>query len=285
MAVSSPIVTSNDNISYEIEVDEVSSSSSTNSSTIRVRVYAWCTKSGFSVDYDGECYLKIDGESKPANTWSRTQKPIVNGYANKVTLYDGSFVVYHNHLGEKTVQVAACFELYFDGYVKVASSFKSFDVELTTLNVATSLDVVDTLDIDGSTNQLLMYTRVANPNGCTHTLTLSDGNTTILSISDLVLSDGFNTHTLTSSEKSAISTYMTNAGITSFVGTYTLTTYVGSTVIGNASSCKGAVRTPVSNGTPLVSFRQGAVTVNGSITQTVPNMEVKDGHILKILRW
>ena len=285
MVISNPMTTSNDNISYEIEVDETSSSSSTNSSVVRVKVYAWSTKTGFSVDYDGECYLKIDGEPKATNSWSRTQKPIVNGYANKVTLYDGTFTVQHNSSGEKTIQVAACFELYFDGYVKVTSNFKAFNVNLTSLDVASSLDTVDLLDIDGNTNHITMYTRVAKPSSYTHSLTLSDGETTVLSISGLSLSNGVNTHTLTSSEKSTISTYMSNAGITSFVCAYTLTTYAGSTIIGSSSICKGTVRTPLSNGTPLVEFRSGSVKVNGAITQTVPNMEIKDGHILKILRW
>jgi hypothetical protein len=94
-----------------------------------------------------------------------------------------------------------------------------------------------------------------------------------------------NSYTLSSSDKSAISTYMSSIGVTSLVCTYTLTTYSGSTIIGEPSVCKGIVRTRLTNGTPLVEFRSGSVKVNGAITQTVPNMEIKDNHILKILRW
>jgi len=285
MAISSAIITSNSNVSYEMEVTETAISVANNTSTVNVKVYAWSTKSGFTIDYDGECYLKIDGVQKTTNSWARTQKPIVYGYANKVTLYDANFTITHNIDGSKSIQVASCFELYSDGYVKLTSSFKSFNIVLTSFDVAASrLAVVDTLSIDSSSSKLKFHAKVYDT-AYTHTLTISDGSTTILTISNLTLSDGYNEYTLSSSDKSTISSYLSLAGITSLVCTYTLMTYAGNNVVGSSTSCKGTIRTLLTGGTPLVEFRSGSVKVNGSFEQTTPNMEVRDGHILKQLRW
>lgn len=285
MAISNTIITSNSNISYEIEVTETAVNVSNNTSTVNVKVYAWSTKSGFTIDYDGECYVKIDGVQRATNSWLRSQKPIVYNYDNKVTLYDDSFTILHNYDGTKSIQVAACFELFNEGYTKLTSSFKSFSVNLTTFDVAASvLGAVGTLSIDSNTDKLRLYAKVYNTN-YTHTLTISDGSTVVLTISNLTLTDGDNEYTLSSSDKSTIFSYMSFAGITSMVCTYVLVTYAGSTVVGSSSSCSGTIRTLLTGGTPLVEFRSGSVKVNGTFEQTTPNMQVNDGHILKQLRW
>ncbi len=293
MATSNPIKTSNDNIMYEIDVTETATSTSDNTSTITVNVNAWSIKDGYSLDYEGECYLKIDGVSKTLSSWSRTQKPIIYGYANKVNIYTGSFTILHNTDGTKSIQVASCFELYFDGYVKLTSSFKSINIGLTSFDTQESiLYTVYPLYLSSSiTNNLYINATVYNTN-YTHELVLSDTGTTITTISNLSLVNGENRVLMSASNKNDIRTYITaNYSISPINCKYTLITYSGQNVVGSQSVCYGYIRFSPSNSASnkIISVRSTGVTVNGDVnctklTQTTPNMEVNNG-VLKILRW
>lgn len=296
MATSNSIKTSNDNILYEIDVTETATSISDNTSTITVNVNAWSIKDGYSLDYEGECYLKIDGVSKTLSSWSRTQKPIVYGYANKVNIYTGSFTILHNNDGTKSIQVAACFELYFDGYVKLTSSFKSFNVNLTTLNIkASEINAVDNARINRQGAVVMnLHVSIYNTN-YTHELSLlpATGSTPIFTISNISLVNGINSFNLYSISREA------SAALLSYVDSipdsvpvicrYVLTTYDGQNIVGSPSICKGVISYFTSKSNTIIQVRSTGITVNGDVnctklTQTTPNMEVNNG-VLKILRW
>ena len=102
MATSSTYSTSNQYIKYRIIVDELSTSIPNNTSSVRVRVQAWRTNSGYTTDAKGTCYATIDGTSY-SQSWAYGAKPIThNSYT---TLFDKTVTISHNADGAKTIYV------------------------------------------------------------------------------------------------------------------------------------------------------------------------------------
>ena len=297
MAISSEFNTSNDNIKYHITVTEQSTSRSTNTSTINIKVDAWTTVDD-EFDYEGTCFVKVDGSQLTASTWSSGSRPII--YGSSTTIFDDNVTISHNSDGTKRIQVAACFELYKNGYVKVSSSFQSFNFILSSLDVAgTKLISVEDVQVTSSTKINIMAS-VYN-NTYTHDLVIKNGNTVVLTLSGISLSDGENEITLSSQDKSTLESYFSSNNLVAFDGVFVLSTYAGQTQVGSSSTAYAIVRTTPGSGTTLVSLRQAGVgiknsnpqyplDVNGTVNcttliQSTPNMEVRSGHILKILRW
>ncbi len=299
MAESGTFTTSNSFIVYKIVVTESSTSTSSNTSSVRVQVQATQTTSGSGIDYAGECKIKIDGVEYASNSWSKGQKVI--NYSSYTTLYDATHTIYHNYDGSKSILVSAYFELYEDYKLKLASNFNSsYLFALTILNrLASVINATGNFIADGSSPKITIYANVPNTAN-THTITLKNGSTSVLSISGLTLADGYNEITPTAQMIGDIITYMSNNSLTSFVGTWVLTTYSGQTQIGSSSSCTSLVRTTAGSGNPLVSFRPGKVGINNSnptepldvngtikcteLNQSTPSMQVTNG-VLQFLRW
>lgn len=106
---------------------------------------------------------------------------------------------------------------------------------------------VSTFTADNATAKITMSVTVYNTS-YTHTLTIKNGSTTVLTISSLSLTNGSNTITLTASQRSTVLAAMSS--VKSFTGTFTLTTYSGSTQIGTASSKTATVQTTSANSAP-----------------------------------
>lgn len=106
---------------------------------------------------------------------------------------------------------------------------------------------VSTFTADNATAKITMSITVYNTS-YTHTLTIKNGSTTVLTISSLSLTNGSNTITLTASQRSTVLVAMSS--VKSFTGTFTLTTYSGSTQIGTASSKTATVQTTSANSAP-----------------------------------
>lgn len=304
MAQSSEFSTSSTYTKYRIVVTETATSTSSNTSTIRVQVRAWNNIST-TLDYDGNCKIKIDGIEYPVSSWSQTQKVI--GYSSDygetgyTTIYDATHTVYHNNDGSKKIRVSAYFELYDTGTLMVGSNFNnSYEFTLTDLNILPStINAIGDLDLSNESS-VKLYANVPNTSN-THTLTLKNGNTTITSLSGLSLVDGYNEVNLGVQLIGTIVSYMSTNGLTSFVGTWILSTQSGQTTVGTSSSATDLVHVTLTSGTTLVSLRSTGVgikntnpqyeldvdgTVNcTTLQQSTPNMIVKDNHILKILRW
>ena len=159
MATSSEFPTSNTYIKYRIIVDESSTDTINNKSTIRVRVQARRTNSEYTTNYAGNCYVKVDSSSM-SSSWAYNDHPIRNSW---VTLFDRSTDVTHDDDGTKTTNVQAYFKLTSGGTTKVSSSYHGFDVELISLDrqppvvsiTASNIDVNEfgiTLNASGENN-------------------------------------------------------------------------------------------------------------------------------------
>ena len=125
MATSSTYSTSNQYIKYRIIVDELSTSIPNNTSSVRVRVQAWRTNSGYTTDAKGTCYTTIDGSSY-SQSWAYGSKPIT--YNSYTTLFDKTVTISHNADGAKTIYVSAYIK-----HDKFSSSSHGFNVTLTTI--------------------------------------------------------------------------------------------------------------------------------------------------------
>lgn len=124
MATSSNFSTSNQYIKYRIVVDESSTSIPNNTSTVRVRVQAWRTNTGYTTSGTGTCYANINGTNY-SQSISSSQSITHNSYT---TLLDKTATITHNADGSKTIYVSA--------YIKHArfdSSSQGFNVKLTTI--------------------------------------------------------------------------------------------------------------------------------------------------------
>ena len=305
MAQSGEFSTSISYIKYRIIITESSTSTSNNTSTVRVQINAWSDKSGTSHDYDGQSRIKIDGVEYPVSSWSKGQKVINyssdHGATGYTTIYDSTHTVYHNYDGTKKIRVSAYFETYNDGLLKLGSNYNnSYEFMLTDLNrLGSTLNAIGDLDLANSSS-VKLYANVYDTTN-THTLTLKKGSSTIVSVSGISLNDGYNEISLDVQVIGTIMTYMTSNDLVSFVAKWELSTQSGGSNVGSSSSVTGLVYVTQSSGTTLVSLRNNGVGIKKSnpqypldvdgtvncttLQQSTPNMIVKDNHILKILRW
>lgn len=109
------------------------------------------------------------------------------------------------------------------------------------------LNSVNTMTVDNATAQIVLNATVYVPS-YTHSIAIKNGNTTVLTLTGVTLSNGNNTITLTAAQRSTILTHM--ASIKTFTATYVLTTYSGSTQIGSSSSKTATIQTTSANSAP-----------------------------------
>ena len=267
MAYSSNFKTANGDIRYRIITTEVAHSDTDNTTTLNVKVQAWSTNSRTSVDYDGECFVKVDGIQATTSSWSQGQKPIgLNSYTQ---LYDGNFTITHNQYGNRDVDISAYFVLYDDyGNFIVSSSYKSFSVSLTRLHhTQTSLDSVGDLLLDETgLNYFTLYVTLYNDSlDVLHTLNIKMNGSSIMTYTNRRLANNSNTIALSSSQRGTLASYLKNRNRSSAELEFELTTYYNGTSIG-VSTNYGVVKLKTSNTDPLFSLRPGEINVNGDIS-------------------
>lgn len=112
------------------------------------------------------------------------------------------------------------------------------------------LSSVSTLTADNATVKITLSATVYDTS-YKHKLVLKDGGTTVLTLTELSLSNGSNTITLTASQRSSILADM--AAKKSFTGTFELSTFSGSSQIGNTSTKTATVQTTAANSAPTFS--------------------------------
>ena len=112
------------------------------------------------------------------------------------------------------------------------------------------LSSVSTLTADNATVKITLSATVYDTS-YKHKLVLKDGGTTVLTLTELSLSNGSNTITLTASQRSSILADM--AAIKSFTGTFELSTFSGSSQIGSTSTKTATVQTTAANSAPTFS--------------------------------
>lgn len=112
------------------------------------------------------------------------------------------------------------------------------------------LSSVSTLTADNATVKITLSATVYDTS-YKHKLVLKDGGTTVLTLTELSLSNGSNTITLTAAQRSSILADM--AAKKSFTGTFKLSTFSGSSQIGSTSTKTATVQTTAANSAPTFS--------------------------------
>lgn len=112
------------------------------------------------------------------------------------------------------------------------------------------LSSVSTLTADNATAKITLSATVYDTS-YKHKLVLKDGGTTVLTLTELSLSNGSNTITLTAAQRSSILADM--AAKKSFTGTFELSTFSGSSQIGSTSTKTATVQTTAANSAPTFS--------------------------------
>lgn len=112
------------------------------------------------------------------------------------------------------------------------------------------LSSVSTLTADNATVKITLSATVYDTS-YKHKLVLKDDGTTVLTLTELSLSNGSNTITLTASQRSSILADM--AAKKSFTGTFELSTFSGSSQIGSTSTKTATVQTTAANSAPTFS--------------------------------
>lgn len=112
------------------------------------------------------------------------------------------------------------------------------------------LSSVSTLTADDTTAKITLSATVYDTS-YKHKLILKDGSTTVLTLTELSLSNGSNTITLTASQRSSILADM--AAKKSFTGSFELSTFSGSSQIGSTSTKTATVQTTAANSAPTFS--------------------------------
>lgn len=124
------------------------------------------------------------------------------------------------------------------------------------------LTSVSEVTADASTVKISLKATVYNTS-YTHTLTISNGSTSYLSITGLTLASGDNTITLTSSQRTTLLSQMSK--LKSFTGTFSLATYNGSSQVGSATTKTATVKTTSGSSAPTM----GAFTFLDTNSTTV----------------
>ena len=145
MATSSNFSTSNQYIKYRIVVDEQSTSIPDNTSSVRVRVQAWRTNTGYTTYGTGTCYCNINGTNY-SQSISSSQVISHNSYT---TLFDRTVTISHNADGSKTIYVSSYIK-----HARFSSSSQGFNVTLSTIpRQATLTSAQNFNDVDNPTIQ------------------------------------------------------------------------------------------------------------------------------------
>ena len=112
------------------------------------------------------------------------------------------------------------------------------------------LSSVSTLTADNATAKITLSATVYDTS-YKHKLVLKDGGTTVLTLTELSLSNGSNTIILTAAQRSSILADM--VAKKSFTGTFELLTFSGSSQIGSTSTKTATVQTTAANSAPTFS--------------------------------
>jgi hypothetical protein len=233
MATSSDFSTSNQYIKYRIIVDELSTSIPNNTSSVRVKVQAWRTNTGYTTYGSGTCYVTCNGNNASSGITS-SQSFSYNSYTE---VFNQTFTIPHNADGTKTIYVSS-----YISHDRFSSSSQGFNVTLSTIPRASTVS-----SISGNTigsNVVVNIIRASN--SFTHSVVMKFGNQTA-TVSSATTSATF---TPPMSWCSQIPTS------TSGTATITVTTYNGSTSIGTSSTtCTINVPSSVKPSVPTLDSR------------------------------
>ena len=186
--------TNNQFILYDIWVDLLSQDIATNTSSVRVRVWAWRTNN-YTTDDAGTCYCNINGSSYSAS-WSYGQKPI--SYNSDTLLFDRTVTISHDADGSKSIYVEAKIS-----HNRFSSSWNGFTVALTA--IPRKAEIVNAPNFNDTQNPTITYTNPAGTTATTLQACISlDGSTPSVAYRDINKEGESYTFNLTSGERNTL---------------------------------------------------------------------------------
>ena len=262
MATSSTFSTSNQYIKYRIVVDELSTSIPNNTSSVRVRVQAWRTNSGYTTDDKGTCYCSINGTNY-SNSWAYGQKPI--SHNSYTVLFDKTVTIPHNADGSKTIYVSS-----YINHNKFSSSSHGFNVTLTTIPRKAEINSAPNFtDID---NPTISYANAAGTSVDSLQACISlDNSTDTISYRDIDKEGTSYTFNLSAADRSTLLNATPNSN--------TLTVYfIVKTVLGGTTYYSSVQKTmTVVNADPVIGTVTYADTNASTIAITSDDQQIIQG--------
>ena len=220
MATSPNFTTSNSNVLYKIQVDTLSQSVANNSSSVRVRVYAWRSTQGANITGSGTCYVNIDGVIYNAAI-SASQ---AISYGSDTLLLDKTVTINHDPDGKKQIYVSA-----YINHTQFNSNSQGFNVVLTTIPRQANITGANNFSLNSpfaSDNPTLNYSNPAGNAVTSLQACLSfDNSTPTIAYRDVRKTYTSYTFNLTTSERNTLLAGMSN--VTSKTIYYILKTVVG----------------------------------------------------------
>lgn len=261
MATSSNFSTSNQYIKYRIVVDEQSTSIPNNTSSVRVRVQAWRTNTGYTTSGTGTCYCNINGTNY-SQSISNSQQITYNSYT---TLFDRTVTITHNADGSKTIYVSA-----YISHARFSSSSQGFNVTLTTIpRQATLTSAPDFNDVDNPTIQY------SNPAGTVVTslqacISLTGSNDDI-AYRDISMTGTSYTFELTEAERNVLRAATPNSN------TLSVKFYVKTVLSGNTYYSTLTKTMTIVNANPTITGAAYADTNSATTAITSNNQKIIQG--------
>ncbi len=186
--------TNNEFLKYDIWVDLLSQDIATNTSSVRVRVWAWRTNN-YTTDGWGTCYCNINGSSYQ-NSWVYGQKPIF--YNSDTLLFDRTVTINHDADGSKSIYVEAKIS-----HERFSSSWNGFTVALT--GIPRKAEIVNAPNFNDEQNPAITYTNPAGESATTLQACISlDGTTDSIAYRDISKTGDSYTFNLTGPERDTL---------------------------------------------------------------------------------
>ena len=186
--------TNNEFLKYDIWVDLLSQDIATNTSSVRVRVWAWRTNNHTTDGY-GTCYCNINGSSY-SNSWTYGQKPI--SYNSDTLLFDRTVTISHDADGSKSIYVEAKIS-----HERFSSSWNGFTVALT--GIPRKAEIVNAPNFNDEQNPTITYNNPAGESATTLQACISlDGTTDSIAYRDISKTGDSYTFNLTGPERTTL---------------------------------------------------------------------------------
>ena len=186
--------TNNEFLKYDIWVDLLSQDIATNTSSVRVRVWAWRTNN-YTTDGYGTCYCNINGSSYSAS-WTYGQKPI--SYNSDTLLLDKTVTIEHDNDGSKSIYVEAKIS-----HERFSSSWNGFTVALT--GIPRKAEITNAPNFNDTDNPTITYKNPAGSEVTSLQACISlDGSTAAVAYRDIAKDGETYTFNLSSAERNTL---------------------------------------------------------------------------------
>lgn len=257
MATSPYYSTSNQYIMYDFHVDELSTDIATNTSQVRIYVYAWRTNN-YTTNQDGTCSVKVDG-ALYYETWVYPNKPI--SYNSDTKLFDKTITITHNADGSKTIYVEA--QIQQPSY---SSNFNGMNVTLSTIPRQANLTSVP--NFNDEQNPTIQYSNTAGNSVTSLQACIGWTGAADIAYRDVSKTGTSYTFPLTTAERTKLRQATTTSN------TKTVTFYLKTVIGGNTYYSTKTATLSIVNANPTMTGKSYKDSNNTTVTITQNNQYI-----------